>query len=458
METTTADNPIRESEKLFAETPPGRLFMRAALPGALGMLVSSSYEIVDAIFIGTFLGETAFAALHLSIPIIIVGFALGDLIGSGSAVPISISLGKGDYEHANEVFSFACVLNVVTGAIMGLLLFLGADAMMALMGADGEFAALGAIYLRVFSFFLPVTTITYSVDNFLRICGHIRRSFFVNVSMAVTGALLELLFMGVFHWGLWSAALGYSLAMIISVIVAFWPFFQGRMLLKFTMPKPSLDMFAEIVKYGMPVFLDTTSSRIFSIIMNTALVRLGGEMAVSVYGIIMTVQSVFIMLIYGMIDAMQPAVGYNWGARALQRVKALEKYCFAVSALIGVAGFAVVRLIPELMVHLFLPSAEGEFVVLAVHALGLFSWSLLIKWFSFSTQAFMVAVGQVRLASFVSVAMVCIFPLAALFALWPLGLDGLWLNSTVTFVLCAIMSAAVLLRFRRTVRERLERA
>ena len=72
METTTADNPIRESEKLFAETPPGRLFMRAALPGALGMLVSSSYEIVDAIFIGTFLGETAFAALHLSIPIIIV--------------------------------------------------------------------------------------------------------------------------------------------------------------------------------------------------------------------------------------------------------------------------------------------------------------------------------------------------------------------------------------------------
>ena len=93
-----------------------------------------------------------------------------------------------------------------------------------------------------------------------------------------------------------------------------------------------------------------------------------------------------------------------------------------------------------------------------MHALRLFSWSLLIKWFSFATQSFMIAVGQVRLASFVSVAMVCIFPLMALFALWPLGLDGLWLNSTATYVLCTVMCAFVLLRFRRTVHERLERA
>ena len=455
---TTVDNPLRESERLFAETPPGRLFLRAALPGALGMLVSSSYEIVDAILIGTFLGETAFAALHLSIPIIIVGFALGDLIGSGSAVPISISLGKGDYDHANEVFSFACALNVATGILMGFLLFLGAPAIMALMGAEGEFARLAATYLRVFSVFLPITTITYSADNFLRICGHIRRSFLVNVAMAVTGAALELLFLAVFHWGMWSAALGYSIAMVMAVVISFWPFFQGRMLLKFTMPEPSLDMLAEIVKYGMPVFLDTTSSRIFSILMNIALVRMGGEVAVSVYGIMRTVQSVFIMLIYGMIDALQPAVGYNWGARSLGRVKALEKCCFVVAAAFGVVGFVVIRLFPELMVQLFLPSADADFIVLAVHALGLFSFSMLLKWFSFATQSFMIAVGQVRLASFVSVAMVCIFPLAALFALWPLGLDGLWLNSVVTYALCTAMSAFVLLRFRRTVHERLDRA
>lgn len=458
METTSENSYIRESEELFAKTSPGRLFLRAAIPGAAGMLVSSSYEIVDGILVGTFLGERAFAALHLSIPIIIIGFALGDLIGSGSAVPISISLGKGDYEHANEIFSFACVLNILTGLIMGLLLFLGAPAMMALMGAEGEFAELAARYLRVFSLFLPITTITYSVDNFLRICGHIQRSFFVNVAMAVAGAGLEVLFLGVFGWGIWAAALGYSLAMVVSVIVAFWPFFEGRMLLKFTMPKPSLEMVAEIVKYGMPVFLETTSGRIFSIIMNTALVRLGGEVAVSVYGIIMTVQSVVVMLIYGAIDAMQPAVGYNWGARSLDRVKALERYCFAASAILGVLGFAVIRLFPEATVLLFLPGAEPSFVEMAVHAIELFSYSLLIKWFSFATQSYMIAVGQVRLASFVSVAMVCIFPLLALFVLWPLGLDGLWLNALATYAMCDALCAVVLLRFRRTVHERLARA
>ena len=163
-------------------------------------------------------------------------------------------------------------------------------------------------------------------------------------------------------------------------------------------------------------------------------------------------------IIYGMIDALQPAVGYNWGARSLGRVKALEKCCFVVAAAFGVVGFVVIRLFPELMVQLFLPSADADFIVLAVHALGLFSFSMLLKWFSFATQSFMIAVGQVRLASFVSVAMVCIFPLAALFALWPLGLDGLWLNSVVTYALCTAMSAFVLLRFRRTVHERLDRA
>jgi Na+-driven multidrug efflux pump len=70
----------------------------------------------------------------------------------------------------------------------------------------------------------------------------------------------------------------------------------------------------------------------------------------------------------------------------------------------------------------------------------------------------MIAVGQVRLASFVSVFMVCVFPVAALFLLWPLGLDGLWLNALVTYVFCDLLCAGVLLRFRRTVHERLDRA
>ena len=110
-----ADNPMDESKRLFAETPTGTLFMRAAIPGATGMLISSIYGLIDGILVGRFVGGTAFAAINLAMPFVILAFALGDLIGSGSAVPISISLGKGDEDRANQVFTCATIMNVLTG-------------------------------------------------------------------------------------------------------------------------------------------------------------------------------------------------------------------------------------------------------------------------------------------------------------------------------------------------------
>ena len=83
------------SDILFSKTPPVKLFFTAAMPGAVSMLASALYQLFDGIFIGHFLGETAFAALNFSMPLVIINFALADLIGVGSSVPIAISLGKG---------------------------------------------------------------------------------------------------------------------------------------------------------------------------------------------------------------------------------------------------------------------------------------------------------------------------------------------------------------------------
>ena len=82
-----------DQKTLFLETPPQRLFFRAALPGSVGMLASSLYQLMDGIFVGRILGDSAFAALNLAMPLVIINFALADLIGVGSAVPISVRLG-----------------------------------------------------------------------------------------------------------------------------------------------------------------------------------------------------------------------------------------------------------------------------------------------------------------------------------------------------------------------------
>ena len=85
-----------DSPTLFSQTPPVRLFFFAAIPGALSMLASSLYYTLDGVFVGQFIGATAFAAINLAMPFVIINFSLADLIGVGASVPISIALGRGD--------------------------------------------------------------------------------------------------------------------------------------------------------------------------------------------------------------------------------------------------------------------------------------------------------------------------------------------------------------------------
>ena len=99
---------------LFTHMPPGRLFLITAGPGAVGMLASVLFYMVDGIFIGRYLGETAFAALNLALPFVIINFSLSDLIGVGSSVPIAIKLGEKKNHTANNIFTCACVLTFLT--------------------------------------------------------------------------------------------------------------------------------------------------------------------------------------------------------------------------------------------------------------------------------------------------------------------------------------------------------
>ena len=126
------------SHELFTNTPPRKLFFFAALPGAVSMLASALYQLFDGMFVGQFLGSTAFSALNLAMPFVIINFALADLIGVGSAVPISVDLGKGLKREADNIFTCACLMIVGTGVLLGAVLFILAPARLRAMGAEGE--------------------------------------------------------------------------------------------------------------------------------------------------------------------------------------------------------------------------------------------------------------------------------------------------------------------------------
>ena len=107
------------SFQLYTHTPPFRLFLTLAIPGAISMIASSLWGLFDGIFVGQLLGETAFAALNLAFPFVVINFSLADLIGVGAAVPISISLGRKEEQKASNYFTCACLLIFATGLLMG---------------------------------------------------------------------------------------------------------------------------------------------------------------------------------------------------------------------------------------------------------------------------------------------------------------------------------------------------
>lgn len=436
------------STVLFAKTPPLKLFFLASLPGAISMLASALYQTIDGIFVGQYLGATAFAALNLAMPFVIINFSLADLIGVGSSVPISVCLGKKQEHEANNIFTCACLMIVIAGVLIGGLLFAAAPLLIRLMGADGEFASLAVQYLQVYALSSPLTTIIFAVDNYLRICGYIRGSMILNILMSGLSAVLEFLFLGVFHWGIWGAALATCSGMLICALIAFIPFFRKKALLRFCRPRFSGKMIRQIVACGSPNFLNNIAGRITSILMNAILVRLGGETAVSVYGILMFADGFVQPLMYGMCDSLQPAVGFNWGAQKYSRVRAIEKCCFIASGVVSLLAVFVIALFPSQITRLFVANAGQDILSISVGALQLFSLTYLTRWFSFATQSYMLAIEKPLPASLISVSTALIFPVILIGALWPLGLTGLWLNFAGTAVLAAVLSIVILNKLR----------
>ena len=433
---------------LFVRTSPGRLFLKASVPGAIGMLASAMYQTLDGVFVGNLLGDTSFAALNLAMPFVIINFAIADLIGVGSAVPISIALGEGRKKDADRIFTLSCILIVVLGVAMGAFLFMMAPVFMRLMGAEGKFASDAVAYLRTYAMMSPLSTMVFASDNYLRICGRIRTSMGLNIFMSIFCGVFEFFLLGICGFGIWAAAFASCTGMIITAFLSLLPFFRGKLALGFVRPVFSLRIIEKIVACGLPSFLNNIAGRLTSIIMNIMLVRYGGEAAVSVYGVLMYADGIVFPIMYGSCDSLQPAIGYNWGAGYPSRVRSIEKLCYSVAASICMAAFLICFLNPEGILSAFI---AGEVPAYAPFAVTVFAFTYLTRWISFSTQSFMLALERSRYAAVISVSMAFVFPVALLFAMQGLGLTGIWLNFPLTSLLGAMLSVFVLSRERHTI-------
>jgi len=451
-----------DSKAMFATMNPWKLFFTVAMPGMISMFAMSIYSIIEGVFLGQKLGEAALAAVNIAIPVVMINFSLSDLIGVGASVPISISLGKKDEDTANNIFTCSVVMIFIAALTMGSIMFFAAEPLARFMGAEGDVVRTSVKYIRTFAVCSPISTLFFSMDNYLRISGYIKLSMYINIFSNVVTVVLLVLFLIVLEMDVSGSALAACLSMCLCSVVALLPFLRGETLLKFVKPRFSFKMFKQIALCGSPVFLSNISGRVTSIMMNITLMTMGtrflgaggGTTAVAAYAVLMYAGDMFQPLVYGMSDSVSPAIGFNWGARNFKRVRQLLT-CNCIGGLaVSLVSAVVVFFMPRTLAALFVDSGDAALLELSVGALKLFCTGYFFRWFIVAAQSFLTAIEKPVHATIMSVSIAMVFPILCLKLLEPLGLEGIWLNTTATSILaCALGAVLISNVFRRVKKE-----
>ncbi|MEG0988227.1 MAG: MATE family efflux transporter [Clostridium sp.] len=439
---------LQESHKqLFGNTPITKLFFKCAIPSMISMAAASLYMIADGIFVGRFIGPGALAAVNLVMPIIMVTFALSDMIAIGSAVQISIRLGEQNNKKASLIFSFSCKMILAIAFFAGSISWVFAPFLVSLLGAEGEVATMAVTYMRVYAFFSPLIMGFFAIDNYLRICGRVRYSMAMNLFTSVANIGLDWLFIVKFRWGIGSAALASCLCLALGNLICLYPFVSKKMVLYFTRGHMSLAQIGNIFANGSSEFFSNIAASVCMVLFNAVLMRMSGYMAVAAFSIVMYIDSVVKSIIFGMSDSVQPAISYNYGAMQTNRVFALEKRAQISGFIISFSVMIWMLLKGDGMIRLFSDSANAELITMSTRAMKLFSLSYLVSWFGIISGSFFTALNRPLASLAVSFCQTFVFPVCLLLFLPTiLGLDGVWLTSLFAGILTSCLTGVLMMR------------
>lgn len=437
------------NEQEFATAPIPRLFLRCTVPAMVGMGFSAIYSITDGIFVGHFIGQEALAAVNLVMPLIMIITALADMVATGSSVRISILLGRDNHSEARRVFTVCLRVIASASTVFGLAGFLLARPIISLMGADGLTAENAVEYLRIFSLFMPLCCIYYSTDNYLRVCGRVNLSMTINIVSSLLNIVLDVLFIVVLHQGLWAAALASCLSMSLGAVWSLVPFIRRKLPLVFTRGTISLRQMRRILINGSSEFFVSIAGSLMAVVMNIVLLRLGGATAVAAIAIVEYVDSLMGMVIHSMVDALQPAVSYCFGAGLLQRMKRIQRTVMASSAVLSLLAMLFLLFGGKFLLPLFIKDGDTALYDMSLRAMQLFALSYLVSWIERTLSGYMTAVERPWHSLAISLLSTFLFPLMCMAVLVPLwGLDGVWLLSFVAGVFGAIASILIVRRVR----------
>ena len=386
-----------------------KLLMQYAVPAVVAMTASSLYNMVDSIFIGHGVGPLAISGLALTFPLMNLAAAFGSLVGVGAATLISMRLGQRDYATAQRVLGNVVMLNLLLGVGFGLVALLFLDPILYFFGASDATIGYAREYMTVILLGNVITHMYLGLNSVLRASGHPRKAMYATINTVVINTVLDPIFIYGFGWGIRGAAIATVLAQIISLVWQFRLLSDRSELIHFRRGIYRLRrrIVRDVLAIGMSPFLMNLTACFIVILINKGLKTYGGDLMIGAYGIVNRLAFVFVMIVMGVNQGMQPIAGYNFGAQQYDRVLRVLKLTIVCAVGITTAGFLVGEFAPRLAVSLF--TSDEELIRLSVEGMRIVFVFFPIIGFQMVATNFFQSIGMAGKAIFMSLSRQLLF-------------------------------------------------
>ena len=425
------------------------LMFELTVPGIIGMLVISLYVLVDAIFVGQYVGNTALGSISLAYTFTLLNSGIAVLVGIGSASVLSRAIGRQDQKTIDAVMGNVLILTLMFSLAVTVFGYIFAPALLKMIGAEGEMLALGVRYLRII--YLASIFVNFGQAANMVIRGEGRMAFAMTL-MGISAILnigLDALFVVVLKKGLEGAAVATVISEVVLGVSTFIYFLRFSKNVRFTAFRLEKSIVKETLSVGVSATFMQVLTLVQQSVMYSVLKKYGGEDQVVLMGAFFRYTAFAFIPLWGISQGFQPFAGTNFGAGEFARVK---KGVFMFSgfalciALLFWTGFLA---FPERIMGLFIKNPElvraGRIdTMLSICAFPL-DVIMIINVTLFQ------AIGKPKPAGFMVMArqLFLYIPAAVLLPLC-CGARGVWIATPISDTIVALMTIVIVIKVFKT--------
>ncbi len=449
----------RKATLALGTQPVGKLLLQYAMPAIIAMVASSLYNIIDRAFIGQVVGPLAISGLAITFPFMNLSGAFGAAVGVGASTAISVKLGQKDYRTAEELLGNTVTLNLIIGFCFSVICLVFLDPILYFFGASKETIPYARSFMQVILCGNMVSHMYFGMNAVLRAASKPRQAMNATVFTVVMNVLLDVVFILIMKWGIRGAAFATVISQTLALVYQMRLFCNKNELLHLKRGIYGLKarLVKNIIAIGISPFLMNLCACLIIIFINNQLVRYGGDLMVGAYGIASAISTVFIMIIIGVNQGMQPIAGYNYGAQNIDRLMKVLKLATIAATIIMSTGWLIAMTLPHLLARIF--TSDPSLIKMAVGAIRINMLVFFIVGFQMVVTNFFQCIGKVKISIFLSLSRQLLFLLPLLYVL-PLffGVDGVWFALPTSDFVAAAVAAVIMVSYMRKFKKQIKQS